>query len=270
VITAASLKLFPRPSHYATALLVVPSPLAALDLLALVRSKVGESVSAFELIHGNGYAFLRETMPDFKLPFDTPPQWSVLLDLGLSEGMNPDATQEAIFTDAYDAGLVTDGLLAASLTQRDEFWALRETIPLANRAVGAIASHDVSLPISRIPSFIEQADKALAALADMRINCFGHLGDGNLHYNVFPPVGKTKQDYQPIREKVSEVVHDLVHQLDGSFSAEHGVGRLKTHDLMRYGDPVKLTLMKGVKQQFDPNGIMNPGAIFQNEAEFLI
>ena len=270
VITAASLKLFPRPSHYATALLVVPSPLAALDLLALVRSKVGESVSAFELIHGNGYAFLRETMPDFKLPFDTPPQWSVLLDLGLSEGMNPDDTLEGIFTDAYDAGLVTDGLLAASLTQRDEFWALRETIPLANRAVGAIASHDVSLPISRIPSFIEQADKALAALADMRINCFGHLGDGNLHYNVFPPVGKTKQDYQPIREKVSEVVHDLVHQLDGSFSAEHGVGRLKTHDLMRYGDPVKLTLMKGVKQQFDPNGIMNPGAIFQNEAEFLI
>lgn len=265
VITAASLKLFPRPSSYAAALFVVPSPSAALDLLAMVRSKVGEAVSAFELMHRNGYAFLRETMPDFRLPFDEPPEWSVLVDLGLSHGQEGQALLEDTFADAHDAGLVSDGLLASSLTQREEFWSMRETIPHANRAVGAIASHDVSLPISSIPDFVETASTGLSNIADVRINCFGHLGDGNLHFNVFPAKGKTKADYAHCREEISGFVHDLVHKMNGSFSAEHGVGRLKTGDLLKYGDPVRLSLMQGIKARFDPNGIMNPGAVFAQD-----
>lgn len=261
VMTAASLKLFPRPATYATAILTVPSPTAALDLLALVRGKVGEAVSAFELLHRNGFVFLRETMPDFRLPFDVAPEWSVLLDLGLSEGIDPDATLEAIFTDAYEKGLVTDGLLASSLSQREDFWSVRETIPSANKAVGAIASHDISLPLSKIPEFIDRATGELNKLADIRINCFGHLGDGNLHFNVFPQIGKTKHDYAAQKSQVSDIVHDITHSLGGSFSAEHGVGRLKTGYLERYGDPVKLEIMRDLKSRLDPQGIMNPGAV---------
>ncbi len=262
VITAASLKLFPRPASHAAALFVVPSPSAALDLLALVRSKAGDAVSAFELIHRNGYAFLRETMPDFRLPFDDDPDWSVLVDLGLSQGQDGQTLLEDVFADAHEADVVTDGLLATSLTQREEFWAMRETIPHANRAVGAIASHDVSLPISTIPEFVKTASRNLPDLADVRINCFGHLGDGNLHFNVFPAAGKTKADYADLRDEISNYVHELVHSMNGSFSAEHGVGRLKIGDLQKYGDPVRLSLMRGIKAQIDPNGIMNPGAVF--------
>ena len=261
VITAASLKLFPRPSSYATGLFAVPSPDAAIRLLGLVREHAGEAVSAFELLHRNGYAFLRDTMPDIRQPFDDIPEWSVLLDLGLSAGINGQDLLEQVFAEGFEAGMVSDGLLAASLSQRDMLWSLRETIPLANRAIGAIASHDISLPIGSIPAFIEAASAALAELADVRVNCFGHLGDGNLHFNVFPAEGRQKSDYLPDRAKISSCVHELVSRMEGSISAEHGIGRLKTGELGKYGNPVKLALMQGIKAQFDPNGIMNPGAI---------
>ena len=142
-------------------------------------------------------------------------------------------------------------------------WSLREALPQANRRIGAISSHDISLPLSAIARFIPQADAALAALGDMRINCFGHLGDGNLHYNVFPAKGRTKSDYQPLRDAIKSTVHDLVHQMEGSVSAEHGIGRLKVGDLERYGDPGKLPAMRAIKQALDPNGILNPGAVLR-------
>jgi FAD/FMN-containing dehydrogenase len=187
----------------------------------------------------------------------------VLVDLGLPPSLDPDAELEALFADALEAGEVTDGLVAQSGAQRADFWRLREAVPEANRKIGAVASHDVSLPLSAIPEFLVRAEQALLGRAPLRINAFGHLGDGNLHYNVYPPQGVRARDLGDLRERVSHIVHDLVHDLGGSFSAEHGVGRLKTEDLERYADPVRLDLMRGIKDLFDPRGIMNPGAVLR-------
>ncbi|MFN7050575.1 MAG: FAD-binding oxidoreductase, partial [Gemmobacter sp.] len=188
IITAASLKLFPRPVAEGAAILAVPGPEAALDLLALAQDRLAGMVSAFELIHRQGLDFLRETLPDVRQPFATPPEWMVLIDIGLPEGMDPQAALMALAEAAGD--LVTDGVIAQSEAQRAEFWALREAIPAGNRKIGAVSSHDISLPLSAIPEFISTAGPALAAIGSFRINCFGHLGDGNLHYNVFPMPGR--------------------------------------------------------------------------------
>ncbi|KPP87475.1 MAG: FAD/FMN-containing dehydrogenase [Rhodobacteraceae bacterium HLUCCO07] len=263
VITAATLKLAPVPAATGTALLVVESPAAALDLLAMARERVGESVSAFELISGAGLGFLREVMPEMRQPFADDPDWCVLVELGLPRGLDPAETLEALFAEALEAGLVSDGTIAQSLAQRDALWELREQLPEANRRIGSISSHDISLPLSEVPGFITRADAALSGLGDFRTNCFGHLGDGNLHYNVFPGRGRSRDDYPGAGEKLQRLIHDITADMGGSFSAEHGVGRLKTGDLERYGDPVKLALMRQIKQVFDPNGIMNPGAVLR-------
>lgn len=263
VITAASLKLFPRPARTGTALLVVTSPRAALDLLTMAQDHVGDGVSAFELIHGTGLGFLADCLPDIRQPFADIPGWAVLIDLGLSGGLNPETVLEQLFSDALDHGLVTDGLIAQSEAQRRDFWSVREHIPEANRRIGSVSSHDVSVPISRIPDFIEEAAGLVASMGAFRINCFGHLGDGNLHYNVFPPAGENKAAYASQRQTVKQAVHDLVHAYGGSVSAEHGIGRLKTDDLTRYGDPTKLAAMHAIKTALDPAGIFNPGAIFK-------
>lgn len=261
VITAASLKLFPIPAQAGTALMVVPSPRHALDLLNLARARVGDGVSAFELVNGMGLTFLTETLPDIRQPFAAPPQWSVLIELGLSGNQPADAALEDLFVEAMERGLVSDGLIAQSQTQQQAFWSVREHIPEANRRIGSISSHDVSVPLSRIADFIEQAAGKVSAFGDFRINCFGHLGDGNLHYNVFPQQGQDRADYDAIRNDVKRAVHDLVDEFGGSVSAEHGVGRLKAGDLQTYGDPVKLAMMKAIKAALDPAGIMNPGAV---------
>jgi FAD/FMN-containing dehydrogenase len=263
VITAAALKLSPIPAGNGTALMVVDSPAAALDLLALARGQLGEGISAFELIHRTGLEFLAEALPDLRQPFDTPPEWFVLIDVGLAQGLVSSQALEALFVDAFARGLVSDGVIAQSEAQRTAFWEVREQIPTANRAIGAVCSHDISVPLSLIPEFIARGTATIAEMGPFRINCFGHLGDGNLHYNVFPPKGGHKSDHAAQKADISRAVHDLVHQLGGSFSAEHGVGRLKVADLERYGDPVKLALMRRVKQAFDPNGIMNPGAVLR-------
>ena len=179
----------------------------------------------------------------------------------MSANQDAESVVASIFSDAFEAGLVSDGVLAASMAQRDALWAVRESIPDANRAVGSIASHDVSLPLRALPAFIDQATAVLDEIADLRVNCFGHLGDGNLHFNVFPAEGKIRSDYGPLRAAISEAVHGLVKQYNGSVSAEHGVGRLKTKDLPRYKDPVGLHMMAAIKRTLDPNGIMNPGVI---------
>ncbi len=263
VITAAALKLAPRPRHSGTALLVVPSVEAAIDLLALTRDLIGDGVSAFELIHQQGLQFLTEHVPQVRQPFATPPQWSVLIDLGLPRNRDVQRELLALFELASERGLVLDGVIAQSVAQAQELWSVREHIPVANKKVGSIASHDISVPISQIPDFIRRAGPALAQLGDLRINCFGHLGDGNLHYNVFPAKGRTRGDYADISSQISPLVHDLVADFGGSFSAEHGVGRLKVADLERYGDPVKLAAMRAIKQALDPRGIMNPGAVLR-------
>lgn len=261
IITAASLRLFPRPAARGAALMVVPSPQAALDLLALAGERLGGQVSAFELIGRMGLDFLAEVGPEVKVPFDTLPEWMVLIDLGCFGDTTPDAALEGLFADGFARGLVSDGVIAQSLAQRDAFWQIRESIPEANRRIGSVSSHDISVPLSQIPAFIQAGGQSLAALGDFRINCFGHVGDGNLHYNVFPPQGQTRADYEAERPRVKELVHDLTHKLGGSVSAEHGIGRLKVGDLRKYGDPAKLAAMRAIKAALDPNGIMNPGAV---------
>ncbi|WP_303704428.1 FAD-binding oxidoreductase [Celeribacter baekdonensis] len=263
VITAASLRLFPRPDHAAAAVFVVSSPQAALELLAMAQAMIGDGISAFELMSGMGFAFLSETMPDLRQPFQSPPEWCVLIDLGLSGVSDPEERLSALFEAGSAAGLVSDGVLSQNEAQRQAFWALRENIPEANRRIGSISSHDISIPLSRIPEFIPEGIERLGKIADIRVNCFGHLGDGNLHYNAFPAKGRSRAEYENVRGAVKACVHDLVAEYDGSISAEHGVGRLKMEDLERYGDPVKLATMRAIKAALDPKGIMNPGAVLR-------
>lgn len=261
IITAAALKLSPIPAVEGTALMVVNSPEDAISLLAIARSQLGDGVSAFELIHRQGLEFLAQELPDIRLPFEQNPEWCVLIEVGLARGLDPVAALESLFEAGLEAELVSDGLIAQSQGQRGDFWSVREHIPEANRRIGSVSSHDISVPIGAVPEFIKRAGAALAELGDFRVNCFGHLGDGNLHYNVFPPKGKTKADCLSAREDVKRCVHDLVHALQGSVSAEHGIGRLKVKDLETYGDATKLAAMRAIKQALDPNGIMNPGAV---------
>lgn len=264
VITAASLKLSPKPAGTGTAMMVVPSPQAALNLLSLARAQLGEGVSAFELIHRKGLEFLDEVLPQIRQPFSQPPEWSVLIEAGLAQGLDPARALEILFETAAEQGDVLDGTIAQSEAQRQALWSVREHLPEANRLIGSVSSHDISLPMSAIPEFIRAGADRIARIGKFRTNCFGHLGDGNLHYNVFPLPGKTREDHQHERGQIKQAVHDLVHEMQGSFSAEHGIGRMKVEDLERYGDPVKLATMRTIKAALDPQGIMNPGAVLRS------
>lgn len=264
VITAASLKLSPKPAARGTAIFVVPSPKAALELLALAQSQLGELVSGFELISGQGLSFLAETVPDVRQPFEDPPAWAVLMEVGLVAGLDPQGALEQVFLAASEAGLALDGVIAQSTQQSDEFWLVREHIPEANKRVGAVISSDVSVPLGAIPEFIAAGRDEIAKIGAFRINCFGHVGDGNLHYNIFPQPGARASDHANQRAALQRAVHDLAHRLGGSVSAEHGVGRLKVDDLERYGDPAKLSALRAIKSALDPLGIMNPGAVLRN------
>ena len=259
IITAASLKLVVPPPNVGVAMLQVPDPAAALTLLALAEGRMAGGVTAFELIGGQGPAFLAEVLPEIRQPLPGA-DWSVLIEVGLPEGLAPDAALEGLLVDAMERGLVLDGVIAQSGQQAADFWSLREHIPEANRRIGAIASHDISLPLSEIAGFIRDAGAALAGHG-VRINCFGHLGDGNLHYNLFPAAGRQRGDYDALRPALSRLVYQMVVDRGGSFSAEHGVGRLKVAELAEWGDPARLAAMRAIKRALDPLGIMNPGAV---------
>lgn len=263
IITGATLRLFPQPAATGAALIAVPSPDAAIGLLNEARNRVGECVSTFELMHRQGFDFWAETMPEERLPFAHMPEWLVLIELGLPQGLGPDSVLQGLFETATESGLATDGLIATSEAQRANFWRLRELLPEGNRRIGAISSHDISVPLALISEFITRAPDAIARIGNFRVNCFGHVGDGNLHWNVFPPKGETRDMHVEKRDEIKSAVHDLVHQLGGSISAEHGVGRFKVDDLERYGDPTKLAYMRVIKNALDPEGIMNPGAVLR-------
>ena len=266
IITAAALRLYPRPARDGAALMVVESPEAALALLAQAGAVVGPGLSAFELISGQGLRFLAETGCPARAPLDPIPDWAVLIDLGLGPETDPEAALTAIFEAGLAEGLVSDGVIAQSESQRAKLWQMREQIPEANKMIGAISSHDISLPLSAIPDFLRRAPLTVARLGDFRINAFGHLGDGNLHFNVFPPVGGAKSDYPAdTRARVATTIYDLVAEFGGSFSAEHGIGRLKVDDLERYGDPAKRAAMRAIKAALDPSGIMNPGVMLKGD-----
>ncbi len=262
VITGASLRLYPLPAETAAAWAPVPGPAEALALLALLRARLGQAISAFELVHRSGLDFLAETMPHVAIPRAEPSDWIVLAEAADGAGAEVGERLEEALAAALEAGLATDALVAQNEAQRRAFWTVRETIPEANRLIGSVSSHDVSLPPGRLPDFLAAADAAIAAIdPGLRVNCFGHLGDGNLHYNVFPAAGRPRGDYDGVKDAVKRVVHDLVHEFCGSVAAEHGVGRIKVEDMARYGDPAKLAAMRAIKQALDPLGILNPGAV---------
>ena len=261
IITAAVLKLYPRPGTTVTAMLAVPSPEAAVDLLGRLRDRLGDQITAFELIHHRGVEFVQR-FHEMTDPLPGNPDWRVLAEIiGPADSTTSDRVETAL-ADAFEMGLATDGVVASSEAQRDAMWQLRETIPEANRKVGAISSHDISIPISRIAAFVREGDEVLARIdPEMVTNCFGHLGDGNLHYNVFPPKGRTRDLFSNRKGEVARAIYDLVHAYGGSISAEHGIGRFKADDLVRYGDPAKIAAMRAIKAALDPQGIMNPGAV---------
>ena len=241
-------------------MLAVLSPAAALELLALAQRRLGGMVSTFELIHRMGFDFLAETMPDLRAPFDPVPEWLVLIELGLPAALEPEPTMAALYAEGADAGLVTDGVIATSEAQAASLWHLREMIPQANRQIGAVSSHDISLPLSEIPGFIAKAPAALRPLGEFRVNCFGHLGDGNLHWNVFPAKGASRRD------------HDAGARPGEGGGASHGacagwVGRGRAWRGAAEGrGPAALWSIRESSaamrdQGAYPFGIMNPGAV---------
>ena len=260
LITAASLRLLPRPAEVATAFLAVEGPDAALALLHDLQARLGEVVTAFELMHRQGLDFLAEHFPALAHPLDSRPDWMVLVETGGQAGIG-DALSSAL-EDAFERGMLSDAVIAQSDAQRQALWTIRETIPEANRLTGSIMSHDISVPMSRLAEFIARGGDAVRQVApDARINCFGHMGDGNLHYNVFPAPGRSRRDYADVQDAIQRAVHDLTHALGGSISAEHGVGRLKSGDLECYSDPGRLRAQRAIKAALDPRGILNPGAV---------
>ena len=264
IITAASLKLVSKPKSEMTALLSVKDPGSALKLLNITQGLFGESVSAFELISGQGLSFLYETFPSIRQPWPKPPAWSVLLQLDFFEHMFIGSCFDKLYEHA--GNLLLDGVKAQSLKDSKDLWAIRETIPLANRKIGAICSHDISLPLSEIDGFVRTTTAEIQKLGPLRLNCFGHLGDGNLHFNIFPPPGKPAESYEHLRMDLYGSVHQMVHKLGGSISAEHGIGRLKVAELKEFADPTKLNIMRALKKTLDPKGILNPGAVLRPQA----
>jgi FAD/FMN-containing dehydrogenase len=266
VVTAAALRLHPRPREAATAFCAVPDPAAASALLAALRDRLGETISAFELLSAQGMAFLAAHVPEAPAP-PVAGRWFALVEAEGGRGSGVGPALEAGLAEAWEAGLLTDAAVAASEAQRAAFWRIRELTPEGNRRVGALASHDVSVPLARLPRFVDEGFAVVAAVhPGLRVNCFGHLGDGNLHYNVFPPEGVPRAAVDPLRAAVTRAVHDLVDAHGGSVAAEHGVGRIKADDLARYADPARLRAMRAIKAALDPAGIMNPGAVFAGPA----
>ena len=263
IITAATMKLFSKPKDRSVALIAVGSPKDALRLLSEAKDYFGETISAFELINKMGIQFLKETGLNFKFPLSTIPEWMVLLEIGHSVRFGTEKNINDFIENILSGSLALDGALAENMRQQNDLWAIRENIPEANRRIGSVSSHDISLPLSEVSDFVEQARIEISKLGQFRINCFGHLGDGNLHFNIFPEKGNNREIYNDIRPTVKTVIHDLVHKCGGSVSAEHGIGRLKTNDLLKYSDPIKLKFNNSIKKAMDPNGILNPGVIFE-------
>lgn len=266
VITGAVLKLYPKPRSRQTAFVAVASPAEALALLNAARGQLDANLTAFELISDVCVDLVLRHNPDCRRPLATPAPWYVLMET--SDGRPAEASREsieAVLESVLEQGLVLDAALAANLSQANDFWQIRERISEAQAAEGKNIKHDISVPISRIADFIEQTQaELLAAHPGIRMVVFGHLGDGNLHYNVSPPAGADAgggEAFLARQDAINRLAHDAVHRFDGSISAEHGLGVLRRDESARYKSPVELAMMRAVKQALDPQGLMNPGKV---------
>lgn len=264
LVTAAVLKLFPRPQAQLTAWLAVPSPAAAVAVLGRLREQCGERVTAFELMEQTPLEMVRRHLPQVVLPLAEAHPWQVLLELGDSWAAAPLADMlNEVLSPLLADGTVLDAVLAGSDAQAAALWQVRESIPEAQKREGYSIKHDISLPVSSIASFITQAADALeAALPNVRIVCFGHVGDGNLHYNLSPRNGDDTA-FLENTAAVNQIVHGLAHRFGGSISAEHGVGQLKIFELKNYKSALELDMMRALKRAIDPAAIMNPGKLFE-------
>ena len=261
LITAATLKLFPRPRARATAWVAVPDPAAAVALLGRLRDVAGDNVTAFEIVGRPALELVLKHIPGARDPLAGKPEWQVLIELS---GARADlaATLESALEAAAEAAVIADAVVAASEAQAAALWALRENVSEAQKIEGVSIKHDIAVPVSRIAEFIARADAALrAAFPAVRIVCFGHIGDGNLHYNQSEADAESNAEFIARTGAVNRVVHDLVHELGGSISAEHGLGQLKREEILRYKSDTEMELMRAVKQALDPRGRMNPGKL---------
>jgi FAD/FMN-containing dehydrogenase len=255
IITAAVLKLFPRPREIQTVFAAVPDPERVLRLLALAREQSGDNVYAFEMIARFALELVLRHMPGTADPLAAPSPWYVLADLTV-----PRANAEAFLAAAFERDLVTDAVLAGSAAQARSLWKLRESASEAQKHEGGSIKHDISVPVSRIPAFLVEALAAAEKLIPgIRPVPFGHVGDGNLHFNFTQPVGMAEAAYLAQWETLNRVVHDIVLAHDGSISAEHGIGVLKRAEARRTKSAVELDLLTRIKRALDPKGIMNPG-----------
>ena len=263
VITAACLKLFPALRSHATAFVAVRDPAAAVSLLGALRAASGDGVTSFELIPRIGVDLTMKHIPGVTDPLGMPAFWYVLCELSSARAND---TLGAVLQDTLEAALregwITDAAVAQNEREREAFWRLRESIPEAQRKDGASLKHDISVPVSQVPQFIEVAGDWVARHVPQGVLvAYGHLGDGNLHFNINQREGTQVAQLQAVEPKLKRAIHDLVRDFGGSFSAEHGIGQLKVFELERYANPVELELMKRVKKAFDPNNIMNPGKV---------
>jgi len=262
IITAAVLKLFPRPRAVETAFVGVPSPEAALTLLNRAQSHAAGTVTSFELICRGVVEFALRQGQGVRDPLASAHPWYVLLEVSAQHEEGLRDSVEAVLAEAIEEGFVSDAALATSLEQAKSFWHLRHSLPEIQKPEGGSIKHDVSVPVAAVPQFIAEADAAVAALMpDARPVPFGHLGDGNIHYNVSQPVGADTPAFLARWNEVNAAVDKIVLKLGGSISAEHGIGRLKRESLPKVKDPVALDLMRDIKRTLDPNGILNPGKV---------
>jgi FAD/FMN-containing dehydrogenase len=263
VITGAVLKLFPQPKAGITALVALRSCRDALGLLQLAQDTAGPNLTGYELMSDVCMRLVGKHFPDLPQPFPAAHAQYALLELSSHESeQHAISLLERTIESALEAGLAQDAVVATSIAQSRALWAIREHIPLAQAADGKNIKHDISVPISRIADFVEKTDALLArAWPGVQVVCFGHLGDGNLHYNIAPPAGTPHDAFLAYQGDINRIVHDSVAAFGGSISAEHGIGALKRDELPRYKAQVELDLMRAIKAALDPLGIMNPGKI---------
>ena len=264
IITAATMKLYPQPAAQLTAWAAVASLEDAVALLVLAQKRLSAGLTGFEVMGQFALSLVDKHYPHLRVPLWKDAPWCVLLENSDSESEDHARTQfESLLEAALEQGLVSDAVVAENITQANNLWHIRESISLAQAEEGLNIKHDISIPVSRIPEFVRQADAALAAaIPGVRFVNFGHLGDGNLHYNIQAPAeGDAKVFLSEQEENVNTIVYDTVQAFDGSISAEHGVGELKRHKLVKHKSPVALGMMRAIKGALDPQGLMNPGRV---------
>jgi FAD/FMN-containing dehydrogenase len=263
IITAATMRLYPLPRARVTALAGLASPRAALELLAQALARSGPALTTFEMVCDSAIRLVERHFPKQRWPLAERYPYGVLLELSVHDDeAHGRAVMEQLLAGALVSGLIGDAVVAQSVAQGRELWALRENISEAQSLEGANIKHDISVPIARIAEFVESTDAALyKAFPGVELINFGHLGDGNLHYNVSAATAEAREALQKQRPAVNLLVHDAVHAVGGSISAEHGLGQLKRDEIRRYKSPIDLAVMASIKRALDPNNLMNPGKV---------